>query len=98
MQPLLAQIEAHPWIAVAAIAVVLVLGVVAVLILRAKKTSGDAPRDAKPPAQPPLKRVFARFVAALPKAVRGAPVTLVVGPRRAGKTSVLLAARDGCRA
>ncbi len=54
-----------------------------------------APAAAVPPAPTPLTSVWSAFLRSLPSAVRTAPVTLVLGERRAGKTALLTGARRG---
>ncbi|MRG92573.1 hypothetical protein [Polyangium spumosum] len=85
-----------PWV-IAAIALVgvLLLVVGTFLFLRARKKSGEeAPRLPSPRS---LGRVWGDFVRRLPESVQGAPIVVVLGERRAGKTSAIQAglARSG---
>ncbi|MDC3953874.1 hypothetical protein KEG38_08460 [Polyangium jinanense] len=78
----------NPWV-IAAIALVgvllLVLGIY--LFVRSRKKSGEeAP---KVPSPRSLGRTWDDFVRRLPESVQGAPIVVVLGERRAGKTSVI---------
>jgi hypothetical protein len=97
MKELWTQLGGRPVLAIVAVVGLLaIVAIVAFFLLRRKKGGGaSVPADAQPPAESPLSDVYRAFVEALPEAVRGAPIALVLGARRSGKTSCVLAARGG---
>ncbi len=84
---------------VGTIGVLLILvGLATWLLQRRAVQRKGAPASAgvTPPASPvALTRVWGSFVRSLPSTVRAAPITFVLGERRAGKTALLTAARRG---
>lgn len=94
MSELLAKLTQVPALHAVGIGLVLqVVGVLAALWWKRKKAQAPAP--AQPAAPQAMTRVWSSFVRGLPKSVRGAPVTLLVGPRRTGKSSTVVAVRQG---
>lgn len=80
------------WILIGMLALVLVIAVV--LLWRRYRTNAG-PSPVKAPDDPPLVETWNDFIAKLTPKVQGAPTTLVIGDRRAGKTALVERARQG---
>lgn len=101
-QAIVTGVSKHPWLIAVAAAGILLIAIAAVLWWRERKkkksaagAGAGAEPDPKPAKSRPLTKIWAQFLRALPRASRGAPVALVIGNRRAGKTSAVSSARSG---